>query len=61
MAEGGVDIKTLTAAQLGQLGEQLEEELSSLGESFSKLQSAVGRFYQSGTVLEALAQETEGA
>ena len=57
----GVDIKTLSAAQLSVLGEQLEEELGTLSESFGKLQSAVTRFFQSGTVLEALAEEKAGA
>jgi hypothetical protein len=56
----GVDIKTLTAPQLQQLGEQLEGELNTLSESFQSLQAAVTRFYQSGTALEALAEEAEG-
>jgi hypothetical protein len=57
----GVDIKTLTAAQLQVLGEQLEEELGTLSDSFGKLQQAVSRFYQSGIALEAFAAEKEGA
>ena len=56
-----MDIKTLTAAQLQVLGEQLEEELTTLSESFQKLQQAVTRFFQSGTALESLADEKEGA
>ena len=56
----GVDIKTLTAPQLQQLGEQLEGELNTLSESFQSLQAAVTRFYQSGTALEALAEQAEG-
>jgi prefoldin alpha subunit len=55
-----VDIKTLSAAQLQVLGEQFEEELTSLTDNFTKLQSAVSRFYSSGMTLEALAAETEG-
>lgn len=60
MAEQGVDIKTLSAAQLNVLGEQLEGELNTLSESFQSLQAAVSRFFQSGTALEALAEEAEG-
>jgi len=57
----GVDIRNLSPQQLQQLGSALEEELGTLGDSFGALQSAVARFYQSGTVLETLAQEAEGA
>ena len=60
MEPAGVDIKTLTAPQLQQLGEQLEGELNTLSESFQSLQAAVTRFFQSGTALEALAEEAEG-
>lgn len=60
MAEQGVDIKTLSAAQLNVLGEQLEGELNTLSESFQSLQAAVSRFFQSGTALEALAEQAEG-
>jgi len=56
----GVDIKTLSAAQLNVLGEQLESELNTLSDSFQSLQAAVARFFQSGTALEALAAEGEG-
>ncbi len=55
-----MDIKTLSAAQLRVLGEQLEEELGTLSESFQALQQAVSRFYASGTTLEALGQAQAG-
>ena len=55
-----MDIKTLSAAQLNVLGEQLEGELNTLSESFQSLQAAVSRFFQSGTALEALAEQAEG-